>query len=117
MVNEDKLSKYSTHFDELSTEDHDLIIDLNAINPLSELRDEWQNATNTPSEHHLSTSANTDDLAYVKTEERGQYTAGFWGYFQKDPDTGEITNGFYFGADSTGVFVARADGGTIEKVY
>lgn len=131
------LRKYSTHFDEIQTEERETIIDLNAINPLSQKRDNWQNATDTRSEHKLSTTANTDDTAYVETAQRGQYTAGFmsgmgmgvripelptgdstmrWGYYNTN-SAGEPKNGFYFGADSTGVFVARAADGAIEKVY
>jgi hypothetical protein len=131
------LSQYATHFNELSTEDHDLIVDLNAINPLSTLREDWQNATSQKSEHKISTAANTDDHAYIHTEERGQYTAGFmcqaglgvrvpatptgdsemrWGYFETDSNDNPY-NGFYFGADKDGIFVARASSGSIEKVY
>jgi hypothetical protein len=70
------LTEYATHFGEISTEEHEVIVDLNAINPLSELRESWQNATDTESEHKLSTAANTNDEAFVTTEQRGQYTAG-----------------------------------------
>lgn len=55
------LSVYTTHFDELATEEHELVLDVNAIYPLSNLRDDYQNVVDTPSEYHLSTTANTDD--------------------------------------------------------
>lgn len=137
MSNKPKLSDYSTHFDELSTEKHQLIVDLNAINPLSELREEWSNVDNTPSEHQLSTVADTNDNAYLRTEERGQYTAGFMcqagmgvripqnptgdstmrqGYYEVD-ESNNPYNGFWFGVDVDGVFVARASSGDVEKVY
>lgn len=131
------LRDYATHFNEIRSEDSETIIDLNAINQLSQLREKWQNTTNTRSEHKLSTVANTNDHAYVRTKERGQYTAGFmagmgmgaripslptgdsemrWGYYNVD-DAGAPWNGFYFGADSEGVFVARASDGNVNKVY
>jgi hypothetical protein len=131
------LSQYSTHFDELSTEEHNLVLDINAIYPLSELRDDWQNVTDTPSEYQLSTTADTNDAASLETVQRGEYTAGFqcqggigvrvpqqptgdttmrWGYYEVDA-FGSPLNGFYFGADEDGVFVARAANGNVEKVY
>jgi len=129
------LSQYATHFDEISTEEHELVFDINAIYPLS--RDDWQSVTDNPSEYHLTTAADTDDNANLETVQRGEYTAGFqcqagmgvrlpskpsgdstirWGYYEVDA-TGAPLNGFYFGADSEGVFVARATDGDIEKVY
>lgn len=131
------LNRYATQFNELMTEEHEVIFDHNAINPLSELREEWQNATSMPSEYKLSTAADTNDAAFIETTARGNYSAGFqaqtgigvripskptgdtemrWGYYDED-DNGQPDNGFYFGADSNGIFVARADNGDIEKVY
>jgi len=131
------LQAITTHFDEVQAEEHELIVDLNAINPSSKLREEWQNVTDTSSERKLSTAANTDDSSFLKTEERGQYTAGFqcvcgigarlpqkptgdstarWGYYESDSN-GNPENGFWFGADSQGVFVGRSHSGTVEKVY
>lgn len=131
------LSQYATHFDELQTEEKEVIFDLNAINPLSELREVWQNTSNTASEHHLSITADSNQKAFLETEAHGEYSAGFmaqagigarvpaqptgdgvlrWGYYEVDANDDPL-NGFYFGADSTGVFVARADGGDVEKVY
>lgn len=131
------LDKYASHFDELQTAERSAIFDLNAINPLSELRETWENAVNTPSEHQLTVGAGTGDDAFLRTEPRGEYSAGFmcqagigaripsapdddttlrWGYYDTD-DTGDPLNGFYFGADAQGVFVARADDGAVERVY
>lgn len=131
------LSAYANQFDELRTEERTPIIDINAINPLSDLRDRWKNVTNTETEYHLSTSANTNDLAELRTEERGQYTAGYqvqagvgvripstptgdtemrWGYFETDSNDDPL-NGYYFGVDSTGIFVAKVRGGNETKIY
>jgi hypothetical protein len=131
------ISKYSTHFDEISTEEHELVFDVNAIYPLSEMRDDVQQVTDNESEYQLSTSADTNDTAFIESTQRGEYTAGFmsqaglgvrvpsepssdstmrWGYYETNASDGPL-NGFYFGADSNGVFVARASGGNVEKVY
>lgn len=134
------LSKYATHFNELEVESHQTIFDINAVNPLSKLRDDFQNVVDNESEYQLTTAANTDDAAILESEERGQYSAGFmatagvgvrvpttptgdstmrWGYYDNDGGSFDDPpdNGFYFGADSNGNFVARANNGTIEKVY
>jgi len=131
------LDKYSNQFSELTVEERTSIIDLNAINPLSPLREVWQNTTTTQTEHKLSTAENTNDVAYLKTTERGQYTPGYqvqagqgiripskptgdstirWGYYTVDSN-GEPIDGYYFGVDSTDVFVARVRDGVTEKVY
>lgn len=133
----DALADYATHFDEISTEEHELVFDINAVYPLSDVRDNYQNVVDTESEYHASTAANTNDTAFIESSQRGEYTAGFmcqagvgvripsqptgdstirWGYYTVDSN-GDPNNGFYYGVDSTGVFVARADAGTIEKVY
>lgn len=137
MSNPVDLDEYANQFDELKVEERTPVIDFHAINPLSELRESWENATNTQTEHQLSTSANTDDTAFLETDERGQYTSGYqvqagtgirlpalptgdsearWGYYEVD-DNGDPLNGYYFGADSTGIFTAKARDGVIEKVY
>lgn len=131
------LDRHTSQFSEVKTTERTPLIDLNAINRLSTLREDWQNASNTDSEHALSTAAATDDTAYLETNEHGQYAAGYqaqagtgvrlpttptgdsecrWGYYNVDA-SGAPLNGFYFGVDSTSVFVARADNGSIEKVY
>jgi hypothetical protein len=131
------LSRYATHFNEIETEEHEVVFNHNAIHPISELRETTQNVSNTPSEHQMSTGADTDDNAFIETTQRGEYSSGFqaeaglgvrlpqlptgdstvrWGYYETD-DNGDPLNGFYYGADSVGLFVARANGGTIEKVY
>lgn len=136
------LSEYATQFNELQTEERTTIIDLNAIFPLSELRSNThgldQNVTSDDTEHHLSTSANTNDEAHLETVERGEYTAGYqviagngvrvpkyptgdsvirWGYYEQDNTHDTVLDGFYYGIDADGLFVARARGGQIERVY
>jgi hypothetical protein len=131
------LSKYATHFNELSTEEHELVFDINAIYPLSELRDQQQNVTDNESEYQLTTAADTNDTTYLQSQQRGEYTAGFmcqagiglrlpstptgdstarWGYYETD-GAGDPLNGVYFGADSDGLFVCRVYSGQKEKVY
>lgn len=131
------LSQYATHFDEIATEEHELVFDINAVYPLSDLRDEYQGVTDTESEYQLSTDADTDDQAFIESKQHGEYTAGFmcqagigvripelptgdstmrWGYYQTDAN-GDPFNGIYFGVDDGGIFVARADDGVEEKVY
>ena len=46
--------RHSTQFDEIEVAERSQIIDLNAINPLSQLREDWSNASITPSEHLIS---------------------------------------------------------------
>jgi hypothetical protein len=132
------LEPYANQFDDLRFEDRDPIIDLNAINPLSQLRERWQNTSNTESEHHLSTAANTNDAAYLEAKEHGQYVPGYesqvgqgvripnmptgdsevrWGYYETDSNN-DIRNGYLFGADSNGLFVAHYRAGSEEqRVY
>lgn len=131
------LKRYANQFDELKVEERTPIIDLNAIHELTELREDWQNTTTTQTEHKLTTAASTDDTAFLETDERGQYTAGYqvecgngvriptlptqnsemrWGYYTVDAN-GDPFNGFYFGVDAEDFFVAKAREGQIEKVY
>jgi hypothetical protein len=131
------LSRYSNELDDLSTTERQPVVDLNAINYLTEFREEWQNASDTATEHQLSTAANTNDLAYLQTRERGQYVSGYeaqvgtgvripqlptgdsemrWGYYTVDTNNDPV-DGFYFGADDNGIFVAFARGGVVNKVY
>lgn len=137
MTAPNNLSTYATQFDELETASRTPVIDLNAINPLSKLRETWQNTSDTNSEHHLSTTADTDDTAWLETDEHGQYSAGYmvesgvgiripslptgdsvmrWGYYDVDTN-GDPVNGFYFGADADGVFVAYARSGNVTRIY
>lgn len=71
------IEPYANQFDDIEVQQRTPIIDLNAINPLSELRENWQNTTSEASEHNLSTAASTDEIAYLETEAHGQYTAGY----------------------------------------
>lgn len=130
------LERYANQFDELQVEERTSVIELNANSPLSNLREDWQNTTSNQSEHQLSTAANTNDTAYLETVERGNYTAGYqvqtgvgvrvpteptgdsemrWGYYTVDTN-GDPLNGFYFGVDADGIFVAKARDGAVEKV-
>lgn len=88
-------------------------------------------ATEEGGEFKLSSGTATSNVAKVSTLKRGQYQAGAqaragvgariptapgstavmrWGYFDDN-------NGFLFGQDATGAFVARRSGGTETKVY
>ena len=85
----------------------------------------------TGGEFILSSGTTTSNVAQITTVERGQYQAGSqarfgvgvrvpappvstvvmrWGYFDDN-------NGFHFGQDSTGVFIARRSAGSDTKVY
>lgn len=128
--------EYSTQFDDLKVQERNPIVDLNAINPLSELREEWQNVTTDATEHNLSTSASTDEIAYLETGSRGQYTAGYeaqagigvriptnpskdevirWGYYTTDANQDPV-DGWYFGVDKDGLFVCEVSNGTKDIV-
>lgn len=129
------LARFSNEFDDIATAERQPVIDFNAVNPLSDFRERFQNASNTASEHKLSTSADTNDTAFIATRERGQYVSGYevqlgvgvripstptgdsemrWGYYEAD-DNDDPTDGFYFGVDSTSPFVAHARNGTVTK--
>jgi hypothetical protein len=116
------LEPYATQFDDIKVEERKPIIDLNAINPVSELRSSAQNVTSDQTEHKLSTAANTNETAYLETKQRGQYTAGYeaqagigvrtdsdisnnevrrWGYYTTDSN-GDPLDGWYIGEDSNG---------------
>jgi hypothetical protein len=131
------LETYATQFDDLKVQERTPIFDLNAINPLSELRESWNNVTSDETEHRLQTTGGVDEQAFLETDERGQYTAGFeaqaglgvrvpqqpsndeeiiWGYFTAD-DTHTPINGWYFGIDSTDIFVAEVRDGVEKRVY
>jgi hypothetical protein len=87
--------------------------------------------TESNGEFLLATGTTTTNEASIRTKERGQYQAGTegevgvgvrvptapvstayanWGYMDDN-------NGFYYGVDSTGTYVARLDGGVESKVY
>ena len=89
-------------------------------------------ATETNGEFRLQTGTTTTNVASVETNQIGQYQAGAMGQFGSgfriptDP-TGtqyakwgysDLTNnGFYFGIDVTGLFVAYLTGGAETKIY
>lgn len=131
------LAEYATQFDDVQVQERTPIIDLNAIHPLSYLREQWTNVTSNETEHNLSTAAGTDEIANLETVERGQYTAGYqaqagmgvrvptspsndevlrWGYFTVDANN-EPLDGWYFGVDSDGTFVCEVRNSTQRKVY
>jgi hypothetical protein len=131
------METYASQFDDLQVSQREDVLDLSAINPLSELREEWQNTTSDPTEHNLSTTSGVDERAYLKTNERGQYTSGYesqmgfgvripstpskdevmrWGYYLTDAND-EPLDGWYFGADDQGIFVCEVRAGSKTKVY
>lgn len=131
------METYSSQFDDLKVGQRRINVDLNAINPLSKQREKWQNATSDETEHRLSTAASTNEVSYLRTKSRGQYVAGYegqagmgvriptlpskdetmrWGYYTVDSSE-EPLNGWYFGADSSGLFVCEVRNGTKDKVY
>lgn len=82
-------------------------------------------------EFKLESGTSANGITIVRTNRRGQYQAGTmgqagigiriptaptgtqfieWGYT-------DFTNGFYFGYDATGVYVAYETGGTVTKAY
>jgi hypothetical protein len=88
-------------------------------------------AAETNGEFRLQSGTDTNGYAQVQTQQRGQYTAGatgqagigiriptlpastasmIWGYTDQ-------SNGFYFGADVGGLYIAYVIGGSETKVY
>ena len=88
-------------------------------------------AGETNGEFRLQTGTTTTNVTSIETNQRGQYQAGAmgqagigfripiapistqyarWGY-------SDFTNGFYFGYDATGLYVAYVTGGVETKVY
>lgn len=131
------LEPYATQFDELEVAERESIIDLSATNPLSQLREVWQNATTDLTEHRLATTG-SNQRAYIETEARGQYTSGYeaqcgigvrlpsdtvesgvektWGYYRTD-DSNTPMDGWQFGIDGDGLFVAEIRDGVERRVY
>ena len=85
----------------------------------------------TAGEFRLQSGTTNNGLATIQTNQRGQYRAGAmgqagigvriptlplttafceWGYT-------DFTNGFYFGVDGTGKYVAYVTGGVVTKTY
>jgi hypothetical protein len=85
----------------------------------------------TNGEFRIQSGTANNSIASIQTNQRGQYQAGAmgqagigvriptaptstafceWGYT-------DFTNGFYFGADGTGKYVAYVTGGAVTKVY
>lgn len=79
----------------------------------------------------LATTAASGDSATIDSAERSRYMPGYTGQFgigvrYGDTPTSDMkarwgawdgSNGFYFGRDATGVFIATLKGGAEEKVY
>ena len=133
----DAFDEYSSQFDDVTTVRRDPVIDLNSINPLSKIRETWQNAETEASEHKLTTTAGTNEIAELQTIKKGQYVPGYeaecgmgirvpsaperdeeirWGYYETDTND-EPLNGWYFGVDSDGVFVCETRDGVEDRVY
>lgn len=115
----------------LNVTNRTIVIDLKSIYGISALRDSTTTngsatVSNTDAEYKLSTTSSGSDSALLESAERGRYQAGTaaecgigvrrptapsnsqvlrWGYFDDE-------NGFFFGEDSNGLFVARRRGGT-----
>ena len=133
----DALIPYATQFDELEVAERQSIIDLSATNPLSQLREVWQNATTDLTEHKIETSG-SNQLGFIETEARGQYTSGYeaqsgigvrlphntvddgvektWGYYRTD-GTGTPLDGWQFGVDGDGIFVTENRNDEQRRVY
>lgn len=131
--------KGETSFKEVRTAEFSPLIELDSSNGLSTVYRDKVNTTNsgsvtesTDGGFKVSTGTTSTSTAELSTQERGRYQPGIvavpgigirrptaptgnqeiqWGYFDN-------TDGFYFGEDSTGVFVQYLHGGTLEdKVY
>jgi len=132
------LESVKTAFDDLNTVQRRTLVDIQSSQGTSILRD-IINTTNSGSvtnansgEILLETGTTSGSEAAIETSQWGQYTSGYiaqtgigvriptqpsndeyieWGYFSD-------TNGFNFGYDATGLYVARLRNGTeVEKVY
>jgi hypothetical protein len=126
-----------TPFNEVLTGHRQNIIELKSnVNVVSALRDITTivgsaTVTAANSEYVLATTAVASDSAILDSAEKGRYQAGYsaeagigirypdtptgnmqakWGYFDDN-------NGFYFGRDATGIFVAILRGASETKVY
>jgi hypothetical protein len=126
-----------TPFNEVLTGHRQNIIELKSnVNVVSALRDLTTvvgsaTVTAANSEYALATTAAASDSAILDSAEKGRYQAGYaaevgigirypdtptgnmqakWGYFDNN-------NGFYFGRDATGIFIATLRGGSEIKVY
>lgn len=130
-----------SQFSELIAVERTPLIELNSAYGTTELRDviDTSNSGDVSSadgEIVLSTGTTSSSTAAVRSVATGRYQPGYaaeagigvriataptgsqvalWGSFFEDGGT--PTNGFYFGVDSTGVFVARARNGSEMRVY
>lgn len=134
---ENNIDSPLTPFNEVLTSQRQNIIELKSNNNIiSALRDVTTivgsaTVTAVNSEYILSTTALANDSAILDSAEKGRYQAGYaaevglgiryagtptgamqvkWGYF-------DANNGFYFGRDATGIFIATLRGGSETKVY
>lgn len=133
-INGEPLNTYLSSLGEQSVSERTQLFDVRPLYGLTELRDvtsSTQGATvsHGVSEFVLSTEASASSACYLETAEHGRYYAGIemlgvtavryennpvgeqvftWGYFND-------SDGFYFGKDVTGSFVAIKNSGSISK--
>lgn len=126
-----------THFAELLVTNRTNIIELRSNTPaVSSIRNVTATSgsgsvTVSASEYVLATTAAASDSATLDSAERGRYQPGYGaeagiGIRYADTPTGEqdvqfgyfdANNGFFFGRDATGIYVASRRDGTTTKVY
>lgn len=138
-TNKKIIDNKKSQFSELVTTSRTPIIELNSSYGTSALRDiiDLSNSgtvTDSSGSIILSTGATANSYAHLDSAEIGRYVPGYGaeigiGVRFDSPPTGEQRaiwggvdsdeeNGFYFGYDSSGVYVARRIGGTEEnKIY
>lgn len=133
------IGRYTTQFDDLNVVQRKAFINIESSQGLSKLRDVTETSNGgtitsngTTGEIELNTDTQPDSYANIETARWGQYTPGYeaeiglgarlpqqptddgvirWGYFNG-------RNGFYFGYDSGGLFVAlRRNRNIKKKVY
>ena len=136
---EDALGPVTTGFDDLSVVDKTTVLSIQSSQGTSKLRDFIETVgtgadveSAATGEIHIETGATEESSAILETAEFGQYTAGLiaevgigirtpslptedafarWGQYND-------INGFYFGADSDGLYLGlKREGDELRKVY
>ena len=133
----DLLLRAKTPFDEYRISQRTQIVEINGSYDTSLLRDtikttDTASVSSVDSEFKLELSA-TGDKATIATASRGRYIPGYaaeaglgtrlpeypdgdgvarWGYFDLEPETQDINDGAFFGADADGLFVSIWRNGT-----
>jgi hypothetical protein len=130
------IAKYATQFNDVNTVDRKEFINLNSSQGISSLRDiittengGTVSANTVEGEIEISTDSQSNSFAKLETARWGQYTPGFEAEMgigvrlpQQPTDNGDIKwgyfngqNGFYFGYDSSGLYVAIVRNGSEQK--